>query len=216
MGKKCIPGVICIENMTLFLMFIVLILIIYFYYTLIIKQNNLKQDTQYVVLNVPHMSSNQSSFAMNTSGLSDTVPPLRIADGSPPVGLRPAVPINIETRGTTMEYSQIGILTQSSNNKNNNHHNKDNNTNSNNSSPLILPLMGRQNMTGRDKWQYYTMSNSGFINSKLPVRVNGRSCTGEYGCDSIMNGDSVYVEGYDSTFRATVYDTASFQYLPYL
>lgn len=216
MGKKCIPGVICIENMTLFLMFIVLILIIYFYYTLIIKTNNSKQDTQYVLLNVPPISNQSLSFAMNTSGLSDAVPPLRIADGAPPHGLRPAVPINIETRGTTMEYRQIGILTQSSNNTNKNHHNKETANNLNNNSPLILPLMGRQSMTGRDKWQYYTMSNSGFVNSKLPVSINGRSCTGEYGCDSIMNGDSVYVEGYDSTFRATVYDTASFQYLPYL
>ena len=195
-------------------MFVLLILIIYFYYTLIIKPNNLNQDSQYVILNVPHMLSNQS-VSMNTSGLSDAVPPLRIADGAPPIGLRPAVPINIETRGTSMEYSQIGILTQSSNNHHNNN-NKDSNNNSSNNTPLILPLMGRQSMTGRDKWQYYTMSNSGFVNSKLPVRVNGRSCTGEYGCDSIMNGDSVYVEGYDSTFRATVYDTASFQYLPYL
>ena len=198
MGKKCIPGVLCIENMTLFLIFLLLILIIYFYFTLIIKPNQSK-DTQYVVLNVPSIS-NQS---MNTSGLSDEIPPLRIAEGTPPINLRPAVPINIETRGTSMEYSQIGILTQT--------HSKNNQQ-----GPLILPLMGRQNMTGRDKWQYYTMSNSGFVNSKLPIRVNGRSCTGEYGCDSISNGDSVYVEGYDSTFRATVYDISSFRYLPYL
>ena len=205
MGKKCIPGVICIENMTLFLMFILLVLIIYFYYTLIIKQNHSKPDTQYVLLNVPSLSNQSMNLSMNTSGLSDAVPPLRIAEGAPPVGLRPAVPINIETRGTAMEYGQIGILTQS---KTSNHDNT--------GGPLILPLMGRQTVSGRDKWQYYTMSNTGFINSKLPVSVNGRSCTGEYGCDSIMNGDSVYVEGYDSTFRATVYDRSSFRYLPYL
>jgi len=211
MGKKCIPGVFCIENMTLFLLFVLFILITYFYYTLLIKPNQSKPETQYVVLNVPPISHHQSmSMSMNTSGLSDTVPPLRIAEGAPPASLRPAVPINIETRGTSMEYSQIGILTQSSNHKNKN------SDNDNQGGPLILPLMGRQNMTGRDKWQYYTLSNTGFINSKLPVRVNGKSCTGEYGCDSIMNGDSVYVEGYDSTFRATVYDISSFRYLPYL
>lgn len=211
MGKKCIPGVFCIENMTLFLMFILFILMTYFYYTLLIKPNQTKPDTQYILLNVPPISNNQSmSMSMNTSGLSDTVPPLRISEGAPSIGLRPTVPINIETRGTSMEYSQIGILTQSSNHKNKN------SDNDNHSGPLILPLMGRQNMTGRDKWQYYTLSNTGFINSKLPVRVNGKSCTGEYGCDTIMNGDSVYVEGYDSTFRATVYDISSFRYLPYL
>jgi len=207
MGKKCIPGVICIENMTLFLLFVLIILIVYLYYKLIIKVSTNKQpENPYLILNVPPL--NTSSSAMNTSGLSDAVPPLRIADGAPPVvlmpggGVRPGIPINIETRGTTMDYSQIGILTK--------------NSGKNNDSPLILPLMGRQSQTGRDKWEYYTMSNTGTINTKLPVRVNGKSCTGEYGCDSISSGDSLYVDGYDSNFRANVYDSASFRYIPYL
>ena len=33
MGKKCVPGLICIENMTLFILFIILILIIYLWYS---------------------------------------------------------------------------------------------------------------------------------------------------------------------------------------
>jgi len=197
MGKKCIPGIICIENMTLFLMFIIIILITYFYYTLIIKPS--KNDTNATKIIIVNPNTNNS---MNTSGLPMEPPPLRIADGNPPfIGGRPGIPINIETRGTAMEYGQIGILTKNE---------------SKDSTPLILPLMGRQSQTGRDKWQYYTMSNSGFINTKLPVRIQGRSCTGEYGCDSLMNGDMVYVEGYDSTFRATIYDSANFQYIPYL
>lgn len=197
MGKKCIPGIICIENMTLFLMFIIIILITYFYYTLINKSNQ-TTDTKVIIVN-PSSNMNNS---MNTSGLPMEPPPLRIADGHPPmINGRPGIPINIETRGTVMEYGQIGILTK---------------TQSNDSSPLILPLMGRQSQTGRDKWQYYTLSNTGFINTKLPIRIQGRSCTGEYGCDSLMNGDMVFVEGYDSTFRATVYDSANFHYIPYL
>lgn len=198
MGKKCIPGIICIENMTLFLMFIIMILIIYFYYTLIIKPSNQSNDTKVIIVN-PYSNTNPNN-SINTSGLPMEPPPLRIADGHPPmIHGRPGIPINIETRGTAMEYGQIGILTKSQSD-----------------SPLILPLMGRHSQTGRDKWQYYTISNSGFVNTKLPVKVQGRSCTGEYGCDSLMNGDMVYVEGYDSTFRATIYDSANFQYIPYL
>jgi hypothetical protein len=87
----------------------------------------------------------------------------------------------------------------------------------NGTDPLILPLFGRNLLNGRDKWQYYTVANSGGVafNAKLPVSVNGRSCTGEYGCDSISNGDTVYVEGYDDTFRATIYENATLNYLPY-
>jgi len=192
MGKKCIPGVICIENMTLFLLFIIVILMVYFYYTLIIKP--VSKDPQIVLINSQQSPDN---------GLSLNTPPLRIADGAPPLTNR-GIPINIETRGTSAAYSQIGILTNSNNDK------------PGSTNPLILPLMGRQSMVGRDKWQYYTVSNTGFINTKLPIRVQGKSCTSEYGCDSLMNGDIVYVEGYDNTFRATIYDSAQFSYIPYL
>lgn len=109
------------------------------------------------------------------------------------------VPINIETRGTNSDYQQVGILTQ----------NKSGSTDN-----LILPLMGRRALTGRDKWQYYSMSNTGHLNSKLPISVNGKSCTGEYGCEDINNGDMVYVEGYNDLFKVTKYENDTLRYLP--
>jgi hypothetical protein len=109
------------------------------------------------------------------------------------------VPINIQTRGTNSEYQQVGILTQ------NKPGTKDN---------LILPLMGRRNLTGRDKWQYYSMSNTGHMNSKLPISINGKSCTSEYGCDPIYNGDMIYVEGYNDLFKVTKYENDTLRYLP--
>ena len=75
--------------------------------------------------------------------------------------------------------------------------------------------MGRRHMSGRDKWQYYSMSNTGSLNTKLPVSVNGKSCTSEYGCDQLMNGDTVFVEGYKTTFKATIYENSMFNYLPF-
>ena len=70
--------------------------------------------------------------------------------------------------------------------------------------PMILPLMGRY--LGRDKQQYYTISNTGMMNTKLPIRLKGRSCTGEYGCNEIYSGDAVYVEGYNEEFYVTIYE----------
>jgi hypothetical protein len=81
---------------------------------------------------------------------------------------------------------------------------------------MILPLMGRRLMSGMDKWQYYTISNTGNMNTKLPVSLKGRSCSGEYGCDSINNGDMVYVEGYNDTFKVTVYENSRFNYIPFI
>jgi hypothetical protein len=120
-----------------------------------------------------------------------------------PIQQNPLVPVNIETRGIRNQYSQVGILTKTDSSSN------DNNT-------LILPLMGRRTMTGRDKWQYYTISNTGNLNTKLPVRVQGKSCTSEYGCDPVMSGDIVYVEGYNHSFNATIYENGLFSYIPML
>ena len=109
------------------------------------------------------------------------------------------VPINVSTNVGAVDtnYRQMGILTAT------------------NSKGKILPLMGRPVFTNRDKWQYYTMSDQN--NSvKLPISRNGRSCTNEYGCDRLFNGDTVYVEGLNEAHRITIYDNDTIKYLPFL
>ena len=51
---------------------------------------------------------------------------------------------------------------------------------------------------------------------KLPLTYKGRSCTNEYGCDKLYNGDTVYVEGYNDAFKTTVYENDIMRYIPYL
>jgi len=216
MGKKCVPGLICIENMTLFLMMVIIFLILYYFYVLAPK-NEQRRDAVLVNGSMPQMFSGP---AMMGGGLATRLdpfndpyaPPLKndalfyppsSSDirGQPMIMQRPyANQINIQTQGINTSYQQVGILTKSSNNQEN----------------MILPLMGRRIMTGRDKWQYYTLSNTGNLSTKLPINLNGRSCTSEQGCDSINNGDVVYVEGYQETFRVTMYENNLFQYLPVL
>jgi hypothetical protein len=78
----------------------------------------------------------------------------------------------------------------------------------------LLPLLGRPLYVGRDKWQYYTMNDSN-NQLKLPVSFKSKSCTSEYGCDEISNGDTVYVDGINATFQATIYDNATMRYIPF-
>lgn len=103
---------------------------------------------------------------------------------------------------TETSFQQIGILTSS-------------NTAAGAAGPLILPLFGRQVNARRDNFQYYTLSNTGSVNSKLPVRVKGKTCMGEYGCPEIFSGDSVVVDGYDKSFVANVYESNMFAYSQY-
>ena len=208
MAKKCIPGVFCIENMTLAVLLFLFIVLAYMYYVFIVKVTAVE-----IILNndpsilYTHKSSNvirDPNVIMDPYG-----PPFR-TDGTyfpsdsgdirglPIMPRSAGIPVNIETRGLSSDYSQLGILTRG------------------NGSDMILPLMGRRLMSGLDKWQYYTISNTGNMNTKLPISLKGRSCSGEYGCDSIMNGDMLYVEGYNDTFRVTMYETSRFNYIPYI
>ena len=241
MGKKCIPGsnIYCIENMTLFVLFMFLLIIGYLYYIFLVKGANSR------VSSVGYMSSPNTGLPLlgvatrNVDNYNGAIgspnvimdpygPPLRndgyyfprdsadirgnipLVSAQIPVVVTPqttlvyaqprGVAINVETRGIASDYTQLGILTRSQNT----------------GDDMILSLMGRRIVTGLDKWQYYTISNTGNMNTKLPVSLNGRSCSGEYGCDSINNGDMVFVEGYNDTFRVTMYENSRFNYIPFI
>jgi len=204
MGKKCIPGLICIENMTLFILIIIFIIVVYLYYKQSTPDSTANQKVVYVpIQSNPYVMSSGASVLTTIDTRNDPVtnifaPPVRDGtyfrrDSGDPRGL----PINVQTRSVNDTYSQMGILTRKSD-------------------ELILPLMGRQLTTGNYQWQYYTMTSTGNMNTKLPISLSGKSCTGEYGCDSLNNGDLVYVEGYSDTFRVTLYENATFHYLPFL
>lgn len=126
------------------------------------------------------------------------VPPHKDGNYFPPEEKHPnGLPINIQTRGPNVDYRQLGILTRT------------------NGEEMILPLMGKPLYSNRSKWQYYTMTDSNNV-VKLPISSNGRSCTDEYGCDELTNGDTIYVEGYNDMFKVTIYDNKYFQYIPFL
>jgi hypothetical protein len=195
--KKCIPGLFCMENMTMFLLFVLIITVIYMYYTNVVKPTlsaHRTNFTQPVILMAPPI---QDVAPDTLAPISSRTQPL-VDMQSPPLKKENAIPINIETRGPSLEYTQMGILTRDS------------------GDDLILPLMGRSNSSGRDKYQYYTMTNNaGNIHTKLPISVKGKSCTSDLGCDEIFNGDLVYVEGYKDTFRATIYENILYKYIPF-
>jgi hypothetical protein len=146
----------------------------------------------------PSMFQTRANYGVSNAPedvlLNPYVPPLR-DDRTMNMDIRGPVAINVSTQGTgNAAYRQVGILTRI------------------NGPETILPLMGRPLFRNRDKWQFYTISEkSNFI--KLPISVKGRSCTNEYGCDNVYNGDTVYVEGYNDAFKVTAYDNSVMQYL---
>lgn len=210
--KKCPPGVICIENITMF--FMVLFIIILFYF--LCKQQTIEVNNHSVIKEETKFS-NSSPPSPNWFGipnypytnlpkdilLNPYAPPLRDERYFiPEFNYFPLrnIPINISTNigAVDTNYRQVGLLTPL------NTPSKDN----------ILSLMGRPVFNNRDLWQYYTISNQ-HNNVKLPLSVNGKSASNEYGVNKLYNGDTVYVEGYNHACKVTIYDNDVIKYLPF-
>lgn len=189
MSRRCPPGVICIENMSFIFLLITISLAIMIYFQFR-TQNATVPPPNKIIIEAPSPSPQGRKSVL----LNPYVPPLRNTNVfSAPRG----IPINVPTQSFDSSYRQVGILTRVDGKE------------------TILPLMGRPLFANRNKWQYYTMSDKN--NSvKLPVSRNGKSCTNEYGCDSLYNGDTVYVEGYNDAFKITVYDSDLPKYIPFI
>jgi len=51
---------------------------------------------------------------------------------------------------------------------------------------------------------------------KVAVTNNNKSCTQEYGCSEIYDGDLINIEGYDSQFKASIYELDKPKYIPHI
>ena len=228
MSKRCIKGVLCVENITL-LLFFILGLLVFLFYRLGGRQDTTTASSSHSSLLMQPMQSLQSLQPKpNTFYTSDSAdvltnpyaPPLKdnmlisgrggTAMGSGAAasgtGVTAGIPINVATSSAiNTGYRQTGILTKANQASNN----------ANNDSPVILPLMGRPLFTSRDKWMFYTISDKN-NSMKLPIIIKGRNALSEIGVDNVYDGDTVYVQGYNETFRVTLYENSTPQYIPFL
>lgn len=225
MAKKCPTGIICVENNTMY--FIVFALFVGLFIVYMTTRSPVVWPTRedknvgnYILgfpspFNLDFIPKFGSGITYAKDILNNPyVPPLKsenihtsYGDIRPDIALHYGkIPININTRHYDSDYRQVGFLSPDAGG-NGGHGNtlKDN----------LIPLLGRPLDRSRDKWNFYTISNSN--NSlKLPVVHKGKSCTNEYGCDNLYNGDSVYVEGIKQPYQVTLYDTDTMKYLPFV
>jgi len=205
--KRCPPGVFCIENVAFATVVIIAAVAVIAYFTRsqaygqAYGQAHGQAQAYGQAQAHPSMFQSRANYGVTNARedvlLNPYAPPMRDDRASLDIRGPAVMPINVSTQGTgDAAYRQVGILTRIS------------------GPETILPLMGRPLFRNRDKWQFYTISEkSNFI--KLPISVKGRSCTNEYGCDNVYNGDTVYVEGYNDAFKVTAYDNNVMQYLPF-
>ena len=219
MTGKCPPGVICIENMTVTLVFLSILTVVFLFYFINNNSNNTKNNDQNINYNIDIKRENNNNSNPNISNLTGLFPRPSFSFSNinndvlmnpyqPPVrddrifqmdytNSSNKVPINIQTQSVDTNYRQIGILTRIGGKE------------------TILPLMGKPLITNRDRWNFYTLSETNNM-IKLPITFKNRRCMNEQGCDNIYNGDIVYVEGYNDAFKVTAYDNNVIRYLPYI
>lgn len=230
MVRKCPPGVLCFENITLVVVAVIIIgLGIYAHSRVFGGHGHGPHGHGYGPMLVASSDPLSGSLDFGIGGPSSSqdvllnpyVPPLRdnsVGATRPSYDIRGGVEtihyggmdgggggvrVNVPTRSVDTTYRQVGILTRSGGGGGGTA-----------SQETILPLIGRPLFTNRDKWQFYTLSDKNNA-IKLPVIINGKSGTGEYGCNNVSTGDTIYVEGYNDAFRVTAYDSASLRYLPF-
>jgi len=204
--KRCPPGVICLENATMMFLVICIIAIGYFIYTRMNKtasSNRVQMESRHLRNDSVRNDSVRNDSVRNTDDVDVLLNPY-----SPPfnderyfnkgLGNR-GIPINMNTTAVDSTFRQVGILTPLNGS----------------SKDSILPLMGKILFARRDLWNYYTISNQ-HNNVKLPVSVKGRSALNENGVDKVFDGDTVYVDGLNQPFKATIYDNTIMRYLPAL
>jgi hypothetical protein len=211
--KKCPPGVICIENITIF--FIIFLIVIFFYFlynnqsnqkieinnTNSTEKDNYRENSGYNWFGMPNLPYNNlasdvllNPYAAPLRNERYLIPQLNLA----PPGM---VPINVSTNIGAIDtsYRQVGILTPLKGTS------KDN----------VLPLMGRPVFSNRDMWQYYCISNQ-HNNVKLPIKFKGKNASNEYGVNKIFDNDIVYVEGAGEAYKTTIYENEVIKYLPFI
>ena len=211
MGKKCPPGVFCIENITIVIIIIISIGLVYFMHKHYLFQS----------LIMHKITESPTRRAANTIHAPTHTPPtINITDTRngditsdpyvPPLKQEQRGIVSVRTRGHLHPYKQIGYLKYSMGNRKGRHRGGHRGGHRGHQGHSMMPLFGRSSDTSRNKWNYYTIRGG----IKLQVNNKSRSCTSEQGCDELFSGDTVYVDGMDHTYQVTVYETSSFRYTP--
>ena len=212
----CPSGMICITHSSMIIILLIGLMIIFYFYTNNmlckkeieyknemknnlnnlankIEENNIKKDltNEYLKEKINSINTNNVN---NMAHLNPLVEPTKEY---------PSNRINIETRGPPAQVQQLGTLSRM------NYVNAEQEVGQN-KEPYILPIYGRPTYNRSSKWNYYTI----FNNVKLNISHNNKSCMNEYGCEELMNGDSIKIPEINGEFKVNIYENSAMQYIP--
>jgi hypothetical protein len=111
----------------------------------------------------------------------------------PPRGGIASIPINIPTQGLPESFQMVGNI--------------------NIGDGQMLPLYGRRTLSSSDRWNYYTRTDS-FNPVPLSIRYQQRDCMDQVGCQELLGGEEIKVEGTGKRGRVRMYKFDGPKYIP--
>ena len=96
----------------------------------------------------------------------------------------PERPFNIPTQGIPEQYQSMGIVKTSDG--------------------KLLPLFGRRSISARERYNYYTRTDS-YNPLPIPIEMQGRDCQDQVGCPELYNGDKVKMSATNDIGEVTIY-----------
>ncbi len=91
---------------------------------------------------------------------------------------------NIPTQGIPEQYQSMGIVKTSDG--------------------KLLPLFGRRSISARERYNYYTRTDS-YNPLPIPIEMQGRDCQDQVGCPELYNGDKVKMSATNDIGEVTIY-----------
>jgi hypothetical protein len=189
MGKVCLStgtSVICIPNAVLVGLIAVVLLGIYMTKstTIIIPQSQLKPSS----IQIQQIEQGDGRYSMAPQPLKSWM----TAPEFPPRGGITSMPINIPTQGLPDSFQSMGVIKVDD---------------------KVLPLYGRRTLSGSDRWNYYTRTDT-YNPVPLPVQFKRRDCMDNVGCDEIMSGESVSIRSIQKEGQTDIYTFDGPKYIP--
>ncbi len=191
---KCPPGIFCISGGLGTILFIILLITSLF----LLIAMFLKPNTHTII-----MSPNQQK-----SPISHTIIPIKSGDSRyerapeplrdwmapPEIYPNRGLPINIPTKGLPESFQSVGVI---------------------NVDDKILPLYGRRTTGSSDRWNYYTRTDT-YNPVPLPVHFQKRDCMDDVGCQELLSGEHVKIDGLHKEGKTKLYRYGGPKYIPEL
>jgi hypothetical protein len=185
MPRRCPPGMLCFPDTFSLISWPSVTLILIFMVTVGLVVFSLRNTPQVVLMPSKQQQQQPVQVSVKTDDRYSRAPEAeRDWSSGPDLTRVPSLPFNIATQGIPEAYQSMGIVKTSDG--------------------KLLPLYGRRSLSSRDRYNYYTRTDT-YNPIPMPVSIKGRDCQDQVGCPELYDGDKIKLPATDQAGEVTIY-----------